>query len=75
MGRPDLTADKFISNPCLELNAYSKSWVSAYGNESKQHPYEKVYKTGDLVSWTADGAISFLGRIDDQVKVRGGSDF
>ena len=32
---------------------------------------EKIYKTGDLVRWLPDGAIDFIGRIDNQVKVRG----
>ncbi len=31
----------------------------------------KIYKTGDLVKWLADGNIEFIGRIDNQVKVRG----
>ena len=30
-----------------------------------------IYKTGDLVKWLPDGNIAFLGRIDNQVKVRG----
>ena len=30
-----------------------------------------IYKTGDLVKWLPDGNIEFIGRIDNQVKVRG----
>ncbi|BCJ37378.1 hypothetical protein Athai_48810 [Actinocatenispora thailandica] len=34
-------------------------------------PGSRLYRTGDLGVRTADGAIEFLGRLDDQVKLRG----
>ena len=31
----------------------------------------RLYKTGDLARYLPDGQIAFLGRIDDQIKIRG----
>jgi non-ribosomal peptide synthetase-like protein len=55
VNRPDLTAEKFIPNPFT------------FNPESS----DRLYKTGDLGSWNAEGEIQFLGRIDGQVKLRG----
>ncbi len=34
-------------------------------------PDARMYQTGDLVRWRADGGLDYLGRLDHQIKVRG----
>ncbi|MEG3972253.1 amino acid adenylation domain-containing protein [Microcoleus sp. T2B6] len=40
-------------------------------NPFSHSPTDHLYKTGDLVRYLSDGNIEYVGRIDDQVKVRG----
>ncbi|TRU25538.1 MAG: amino acid adenylation domain-containing protein [Microcystis aeruginosa Ma_QC_B_20070730_S2] len=65
LNRPELTAEKFISNPFVSLDP-PLTPLDKGGNQ-----WSKLYKTGDLARYLPDGRIEYLGRIDNQVKVRG----
>lgn len=58
LNRDELTDEKFVANPF-------------YNAETDNVWYKKMYHTGDLARWRADGTIEFLGRIDSQVKIGG----
>jgi amino acid adenylation domain-containing protein/non-ribosomal peptide synthase protein (TIGR01720 family) len=62
---PELTAEKFIQNPFDN----PKSAFPGRSQRTSQNP--KLYKTGDLAKFRADGTLEYLSRVDDQVKVRG----
>lgn len=67
LGRPDLTAERFIPNPFAEMQAKGRDSLPL-GLE----PWAlRLYRTGDLARYRSDGKIEFLGRIDHQVKLRG----
>lgn len=40
-------------------------------NPFSKNPNDKIYKSGDLVRWLPDGDMEYIGRIDQQVKIRG----
>ncbi|PHR86354.1 MAG: hypothetical protein COA78_38060, partial [Blastopirellula sp.] len=57
-------AEGYLNQPNLTVEKF-------VNNPFSKHANRKIYRTGDLVRWLEDGNIEFLGRIDNQVKVRG----
>ncbi|KEO82732.1 non-ribosomal peptide synthetase [Tumebacillus flagellatus] len=53
--RPDLNDGVFLQNPL---------------NPNPEQP-DRVYRTGDLGRYLSDGSVEYIGRCDNQVKVRG----
>jgi amino acid adenylation domain-containing protein len=63
--RPELTAEKFI-------NATDPRQNGPVARSSNVKPVSlRLYKTGDIARWNANGSMEFLGRADNQVKVGG----
>ncbi|ALU45886.1 hypothetical protein AT705_23465 [Pseudoalteromonas rubra] len=56
LNRPELSRDKFVANPYYQQNPQTGA---------------RLYRSGDLVRYLPNGELEFVGRADDQVKVRG----
>ncbi len=50
----------YLNRPALTAEKFISSAVC-----------QRLYKTGDLARWQADGSLKYLGRLDHQLKVRG----
>ncbi|WP_328692161.1 non-ribosomal peptide synthase/polyketide synthase [Streptomyces caniferus] len=73
VGRPGLTAERFVADPFVESGGAHPDGISreSGGSGASGVPGELMYRTGDLVRWSAAGVLEFVGRADDQVKLRG----
>lgn len=58
LGRPELTSQRFVN-----LTQSEQQSVDAFPN--------KWFRTGDLVRWNDSALLEYVGRNDDQIKLRG----
>ncbi len=53
------------------FNQPEKTITSFVDNPYDENNFRRLYRSGDLVRYLGDGRIEFLGRIDEQLKIRG----
>lgn len=63
VGGPGVTRG-YLNRPDLTAERFIR-------NPFSDDPNDRLYKTGDVVSYRANGILDFLGRVDNQIKIRG----
>lgn len=71
--QPGESGELLLGGVCLARGYHGRAALTAerFLPDPTGGPGERVYRTGDLARERADGSFDYLGRIDDQVQVRG----
>ncbi len=67
----NVTGEIYIAGDCLARGYLNNS--EATGKKFVHNPFSggRMYRSGDHARWLPDGNIQFIGRADNQVKIRG----
>ena len=74
---PGKVGELYVSGPCVGrgyINNDTQTATSFLPNKyagTGGANFSRLYKTGDLVKWLPGGILSFIGRKDEQIKIRG----
>lgn len=67
LNNPEKTSESFVTNPKWSTGFENPA---AANHSASSNRTRRIYKTGDLVKYSPDGIV-FIGRKDNQVKIRG----
>jgi len=71
---PGLVGELHVSGPSLALGYRNKPELTGKSfikNPWGTPPYDRLYKTGDLVRWNSYDQLEYVGRVNTMIKLRG----